>query len=75
VRLTIVVLAVAIGLAGIDGGIATVSTIAAAPADGMAAWALMLVGLGMVGVAARRHILAEFTGAARRSPTSTQSRA
>jgi MYXO-CTERM domain-containing protein len=67
-RRTMAVLAAAIGLAGIGAVVAkqAVQAIAVAPADETAAWALMLVGLGMVGLAARRQISAEFTATTRR---------
>jgi hypothetical protein len=70
------VLAAALGLASMAAAVAkqAVSSIATAPVDETAAWALMLVGLAMVGVAAGRHISTEFIAAARRSAQSTPSR-
>ncbi len=74
-RRALAVLAAAIGLASMGAAVAkqAVLAIATAPADETAAWALMLVGLGMVAVAARRQISAELTAAAGRSPKSRQS--
>jgi hypothetical protein len=73
---TAAVLAAALGLASMAAAVAkqAVSSIATAPADETAAWALMLVGLAMVGVAAGRHISTEFIAAARRSAQSTPTR-
>ena len=72
----VAVLAAVLGLAIMAAAVAkpAMASIATAPADETAAWALMLVGLAMVGVAAGRHISAELIGAARRSAPSTSSR-
>jgi hypothetical protein len=74
-RQTVAVLAAAVSLASmVAAAKQAVSSIATAPADETAAWALMLVGLAMVGVAAGRHISTEFIAAARRSAQSTPAR-